>query len=424
MLESEQRLIATFRRRGFVDHYVGVDDAVDSMLADAGFSCGPDIFDAVEFGNTTEPDLITRLIEVKDIPTKVEAYRQIVKRMDAATKKLRGEIKSVKQRTVLVQDGSSSRFDKLMETNAQLFDRIENCSISIDRVNTELLDGFEEILAIVRETGALRVAFVEGLADKRELMNSHIDLVWKATQNRTVLKLLLCLESCFGRDSLDENPETPPAFLLRNELGALAAKLQEEDALAAAEALALAQEASQAEEAEANEPITATELLGRLTALRRRKRCVGSGGKGSHLRRTDSGLRAQAEAPTKKRPSYEIPKFFAHRPRFEVLHGLALGSEIGGFVVGVDKPFCKTLGHFSVACFTNAQKQSGEVVNGFGDVFIKRLNSLNVLANRLLVKTKESIAVETETVPISDSESQTGDIKKEIAAQMAAQKKK
>jgi hypothetical protein len=37
------------------------------------------------------------------------------------------------------------------------------------------------------------------------------------------------------------------------------------------------------------------------------------------------------------------------------------------------------------------------------------------------VTTKESIGVETEAVPMSESESQTGDIKKEIAAQKKSQ---
>jgi hypothetical protein len=86
-------------------------------------------------------------------------------------------------------------------------------------------------------------------------------------------------------------------------------------------------------------------------------------------------------------------------------------------VIGVDKPFRRTLRGFVAPCIDLAHRDCGERVKEFGDEFMRRFNGLNVLANSILVTMKESIAVETEAVPMSESESQTGDIKKEIAAQ-------
>jgi hypothetical protein len=415
MLESEQRPIATFRKRQFKDQYEESKLIVDSILADPGFSGMPDVFDTAEFGNTTEPDLISNLIEAQDGQSKVTAYREIVKKMDAGIRKLRSEIKAVNQRTVLVQDGTSSRADKLMEAIGQLFERIDGLSISIDRANDCVLTQFEEILRIAHSKSDVWVSFIENLGDKKALVNSHIELIWKAIQNRTILTLLLSLTSCFGRDCLQAFPETPLAEVLKGQFGVLAAKLQEEDAIAAAEALALAQEASQNEEADANEPITAAELLEKLTAFRRRKRDKSS--KSGKVRATEMSARVTESEKARKRPAFEVPKFFARRPKLEVLHGLALAAEASGFVIGVDKQFRRTLREFVVPCIMEAHRDCGEKVKSFGDEFMRRFSGLNVLANSILVTTKESIAVETEAVPMSENESQTGDIKKEIAAQ-------
>jgi hypothetical protein len=317
MLESEQRPISTFRRRGFGDRYEESPLVLDSILPDPGFSSRPDVFDTAEFGNTTEPDLISHLIEAQTSELKVTAYREIVKKMEAAIRKLRSEIKAVKHRTVLVQDGTSSRADKLMEAIGQLFERIEALSTSIDRSNDCVLTQFEEILRITRSKSDVWVRFIESLGDKKALVNSHIELIWKAIQNRTILNLLLSLTSSFGRDCLHAVPDSPPAEVLKSQFGVLASKLQEEDAIAAAEALALAQEAIQNEEADANEPITAAELLEKLTAFRRRKRDKSL--KAGKVRAAEASGGVAEMEKAKKRPAFEIPKFFAKRPKLEDL---------------------------------------------------------------------------------------------------------
>jgi hypothetical protein len=51
------------------------------------------------------------------------------------------------------------------------------------------------------------------------------------------------------------------------------------------------------------------------------------------------------------------------------------------------------------------------MVNGFGEIFINRLARTNMLGQRLLVKTRESIETQTEVIPKVEEEVQTGDIK-------------
>jgi hypothetical protein len=97
MLRAERTCVSAFRRRGFADAYAEADlPPVDSVLTDPGFSGRPDSFDAAEFGNATEAEIIVPLVESSDLGAKLQAYELIVKKSAAVLRKLATEIDVLK----------------------------------------------------------------------------------------------------------------------------------------------------------------------------------------------------------------------------------------------------------------------------------------------------------------------------------------
>jgi hypothetical protein len=405
MLRAESHTLAVFRNCEFPDHYdTSETRPVDSILSDPGFSCRPDVFDTAEFGNTTEPELIVPLVEGTDRPDKIAAYQSLVKKSEAVVKKLRQDITTSREQTVLVQDGGTSRADKLMTSNEGQLQRITALNRVLDGHHTQLVSQVDDIIRVSREKEAVSACYVNYLRDWRALMNSHRDLIWKRSQTNFVSRFLFTLATSCGRDILTEpSPTTPAAELLKAQFGVLILHLQEEDAAAAAEALALAQEAMQAEENESREPITAVGLLERMTAHRKHRRQM----------RTPLKLdthRAVADT-ARPRPAFEMPRFFSRRPRFETIHGLAVACEAAGFLMGNDRPYRTSLDTFLRPFFNELLLQSKATVSSFGEMFIHRLSRTNLLAQSILVKTKESIETQTEVIPLIDEETQVGDLK-------------
>jgi hypothetical protein len=413
MLQAERVDISAFRRREFTDGYRESDlNPIDTVLNDPGFCGRPDAFDAGEFGNTTEPEGIAPLIESEDLKTKLDAYGVLVKKSEAVLKKLKTEIATLKAKGFIVPDGATGRADKLTEANERLLHRISRVNTSIDASNTSVRSLISSLVQVARERSAQIVTFVDMLGDMKALVNSHIALLKKATQNRQTVLLLLHIALAFGRDLLaSSSPDSPLAALLQGQFGAIISQLQEEDAAAAAEAAALAQETARADDNEKEEQsVTATEILERLTMYRRRRKTPAHA-RGSPARafsRAASTHHMVTHEPEIKRGT-DDPRFFVARHRIELLHGVAIGAELAGFIIGVDKPFRKTIADFLRPFLATALEQTSASVEGFGGRFVAQLADLNIMANRLLVKSKEAIAIQTDVAARTDEEIQTGD---------------
>jgi hypothetical protein len=312
-----------------------------------------------------------------------------------------------------IVDGSQGRADKLTEANERLLYRISGINSTIDAANQVVGQTITSLIQVSREKSARSVRFIEMLGDMKALVNSHIGLMRRASQNRQVVLLLLHIALALGQDLLAGNPpDSEVAKLLQAQFRVIIAQLQEEDEAAAAEALALAHESNHQEESEREEPITAAEIFERLTTFRRRKRTPAHGRPLATDRRPD-GLSTQRQAvqqpDAKRHVTRQDRHFFVGRPRLELLHGMAIGAELAGFLVGVDRPFREKISAFIRPVLREASDEVRVSVNGFGGAFIARLSETNVLANRILVRTKESIAVQTDVAARDEVEVQTGD---------------
>jgi hypothetical protein len=249
------------------------------------------------------------------------------------------------------------------------------------------------------------------LGDIRVLVNSHIDLMQRASQNgRVVLPLLHVARA---RDLLARSPpDSDVATVLRAQFGAIITQLQEKDEAAAADALALAQESNRQEESEREEPITAAGILEGLTMYRKRKKTPAQRRSPLTDRRPEassSQRQITQQSEMKRHIARQHPQFFVGTPRLELLHEMAIGAELAGFLVGVDRPFREKISAFVRPLLRNASDQARVSVNGFGDGFMAHLSETNLLANRILVRTRESVAVPTDVAAKEDVEVQAGD---------------
>ena len=95
------------------------------------------------------------------------------------------------------------------------------------------------------------------------------------------------------------------------------------------------------------------------------------------------------------------------RPRLEVFHGLAVASELAGYLNGVDKPFRQKIDKMLEPCIETLRSEMKAIMDTFENTFTAELNQVNFLANGILVKEKENISVQTESVTRETASAQT-----------------
>jgi hypothetical protein len=400
MLVDVRDVIATLRRCQFRDEYD--DSALDfeAVVHDASFAARVDAFEAREFGNTTEPELIDPIVEGRDIATKLAAYQYLVEQGKLAVQKLERDVAPTVKKYHLPEEGPIGRAEKMIEANDRMLGRLSQVAGTIGAKNADVNANVANLVALSREKKCYDEFFVNALAAYRDLVNSHIELLGKSRQNTTNMKLLMHIVSSLGQTLLFRSPssahELVPSWVLL-QIFEQEAKLRAEEA-AALEALAMSQ---RSDESATTEPLTPADLQRLLTTKRRST---------AHSRRQMSRIGPTLSIIFATRQfAFEKVRFFHLRPRIEILHGLAFAAQLSGFSFGVDKKFKDTISAF---------------LNEFGNSSVEALNArttecgawlaenagwLNRVSAGLLIRAKDSIAMQTETIARFEVENQTGD---------------
>jgi hypothetical protein len=320
------------------------------------------------------------------------------------------------------QEAPQGRAEKMMCANDEMLMRVDDLNHVIDTSNTAVISEIRQLTRVAREKEAHSVTFIEHLSHYKSLVNSHAELLKRSRQNTKVTQLLLHLATSMGGAVLNNlGVASPVGDLLASQIHAIAKVMQEEDEAAAAELAAAQREALLLEEAEANEPLTPADLQLRLLGKKKKKGHArgtslarGSGGSSAlfqvkgHLA-SGTGDRKLAVIQESVHTPGRPPLFF-NRPRIEVLHGLGTAAELGGFIVGVDRPFRQCYSNFFRQFLVESTQDLTGYVQGFTGWFFEQLGLLNRLAGAILVREKEHICVQTDAIPRADSEGQTGEI--------------
>ncbi|KAK8892379.1 hypothetical protein M9Y10_029605 [Tritrichomonas musculus] len=180
---------------------VDLDDSTldfDNVSADDGFKEEPSHFEASDFGNTTEPEMITPIIENDDLSAKVDAFKKVISSVEATDAKISNEIASIPNHYDNRKYATVSHIDKLAESNEKILGKIHTLSSDLDTKNQEVIDISGQIFEMTKERKNLMQFYVHSLGDLKRLTESHIIIIQRQALNKTILTLLFQLCSSFG----------------------------------------------------------------------------------------------------------------------------------------------------------------------------------------------------------------------------------
>ena len=97
-------------------------------------------------------------------------------------------------------------------------------------------------------------------------------------------------------------------------------------------------------------------------------------------------------------PSSPQNELFLRRPRVEVLNGLAIASKLADFTCGVDKIFKELISNFTLDILREVRDCTLRELDNFGMPFSESIAQINLSVNRILVKQKDSISIQTDVI--------------------------
>ncbi|OHT14439.1 hypothetical protein TRFO_15234 [Tritrichomonas foetus] len=596
MIQADNFIIKSFREEGFEADFENADLDFDAVSPDTGFKTEPTHFDASDFGNTTEPDIIAPILGNKSLEEMVSAFQKVNHNIEATNSKLLGEITAIPFRYYKQKESILSRIDKIGEANERLLMKVHSLNHDLDFKNQEVLNMANMLQRTNKEKLNYNAFYVYSLGKIKRLTESHVKLIHRQTTNKRILQLLYQTVSSWGLSMFYSNQPKPtlqnntknssndinkPApkpkpksraasatvsrvkFILPNdppiqnsqndknkrnnyeheesendyndtendddinneneneglleeiaEAGNEAENVEseksfndenynhnisnsntnfninsdhdksdknsesisesivefvsEEDGEQGCATLCqfenlylkkMAEEMIQQIKAEndarldrsprksndedgshpskdpQHEPVTAAAFHERLMALKKTKKPRHGSSDSNNLNAHNSVLSnipssnnnnlvsSNSETSTNDlnvsknssqcQSTNHLPSrssttiFFHNRPRYEIIHGLSVASEFAGFAFGVDKKFRAAISNSVKESLLQIKKEIQQQLNGFGIPFSEHISEINMCSNRILVKHKQAISIQTDVQPRFDEETQT-----------------
>ena len=197
-IKADKSTIDTYFDEQFT---VNLDDSnldFDSVSPDEGFKEEPSHFETTDFGNTTEPEMITPIVENDDLNEKINAFKNVISSIEATDLKISNEIAAIPNHYDNRKYATVSHIDKIAEANEKILAKIHNASIDLDTKNSEVIDLSKKIIDMTTERKNLMKFYIQGLGHYKRLTESHIDVIQRQTFNKKILTLLFQLSSSFG----------------------------------------------------------------------------------------------------------------------------------------------------------------------------------------------------------------------------------
>ena len=375
---------------------------IEQLLGDNGFTTRPMEYDQNEYANTTEPDTITALVESNDPNTKVNAYGRMIHSTEAQIEKLIGEVQAAKGTTVYPPEGARSRIGRLIESNDQLLDQVSQLNTEIDEKQELVKEKAKEFATAIKERESAFLGMLYRLDHLKQLSKSHVILEDHASLNKDIVSTLYHIVCAMGKDLAERSTESDLCSHIQSRFLSVIAELRAEDE---AKALAARQPTPPKKEDTGPRHLTVAEMQQQLQQ-RKKRRPVSRRRTGSNAKTGPLEVDTDTAKQTQVVPDHDF-LLSSERPRFEVLHGLAVASEAAGYLVGVDNRFGKYLSALMKPCREILHRTSGDILSSFENDFRSTLNELNILQNSILVKAKEDISVQTDPFTREDIVIQT-----------------
>jgi hypothetical protein len=398
MLSLELGALAQWKQSSHVEGQESEEKEIDidGFLSDPSFSAAVDSFEAGEFGNTTEPEALTPLLDSSSsIADKIKAYQYVLKKAEMSGKKIQTENLSLVHRTFSMDSAALTTVDKLIDANEDLFGRVLAENADLNRLYEEIGKMAKLVENAAYERSLYMFSVHKILDQLRALAVSHEELTVNESNNVHIVCVLFHFIAEVGQMLLkgDENENATCEFI-RQRCQVASLERMALDAIATTRAqLELEREENKGHDMQEQSPMS---LRMRIKSLKKRKRS-----------KSDRGKSIDEEARVPPEEEYDvkaekIPDLIgAHH--VEIVHLLAAASELAGFVFGRDYNYRQRLDEFSRPWLSSARTDIKNGFDGLGSEFRHLFPVIMTGGKKFLVKEKESIITQTMSVEFADA---------------------
>lgn len=396
----------------------------DEFCSDPLFSLDASDIDIVELGKSLETD--EPLTNPKSLPEKLSMMKEIIKLTNQLNNKLEQDIeKCIKVTKPPPEHKTPTHLEKLAYENYRNLEKVRNYELQLDDLLSANSDLCSQIIRVMKYNQFISNDYIHLLDSYRKLVDDQIKMAYRQNQNRTSLKSLIYLISEFGLTKLGSqlrNSDQTIKFFNQ-----LSKKESERLKTLNPEPMILEQKpVVEEKKIEIHDPKFMMQLM--MLKKKKHSRLPSQAQSGTTTGREYTELeeliterlsqRAHVHQPLPqpiqqpeiqpKNPT-EI-KYFNDSNKMEIIHGLAKAFQLGGFTIGSNQDFYKIIHNESNSILTDLSSSSHQIIEDFQQVFNMNFSQINYFANRILVKEKHQISIQTVKIENPDIETQTEQI--------------
>lgn len=408
-IEFEKDMLENFSGCNFeVPDVQGSDLDFDAICGDTGFTTEPNHFDEQEFSSTSD-ELAEQLNNAKDSRDRLRILRELIHVMETNNAKLMQDITACRQKRRPHQETPQTRLDKLLEENDHLFERVAAAQDSLEKNTEESCALAKDVLTMMKHRSGFQQAFVDTITQLRDLSKGHTVVKSMLSLDKDIVSTITMVTSALGK------------YLLESDCNAMRTQIESE-VNSSAKALEDSQPPPPVVTAPPKEEVHEEEVSMMSLATRQKKPRKPRQHKDnvSTGRPTDKNSVTPEVASTL---SLEIPQpisSIVEKPlnpsellmgasRAELLNAVSLALDLGGFTVGINLGLHDLFHDSFKNMLSQFKGDTSAHMQTFGQHMAENFGTIRLCSNRILVKQKENVAIQTEAAPRSDECIQVGE---------------
>ena len=383
----------------------------DAVCNDPGFMTEPNHYEESEF--TASDETTDKLLQTTDARDRLKVLKECIEQLENNNNRLMSEINTARQKKKKFLDTATTRVEKLIEENEQLFSRIAKEQDILDEKSQEGERIAKDVLTLIKHRSGYRQNLIEVFAQYRDLSKAHAEITRELYRDKTVLKSLLYLASATGVELLQglQNIEKSPVNELLSTQITENAKQLEESAPPPPPAPIETPKEEQPEE---------ISFLSFVKGGMKKSKRKSHKDRDSHSNASSSAdlalaaekalqLQQQEAEQAKKAQQKAQNQLMLNPTQAELYNSVSLAMDLGGYVIGHDKRY-HAHAHFQLMKILKTfSSGTRDDLSNYEKNFHENLMKIRICANQILVKQKENIAIQTDVAHRSDEEIQAGD---------------
>ena len=402
-IENQKYTLENYENCGFeIPDTSSEEIDFDAVCRDPGFATEPNHYEESEF--TANDELTEKLLQTTDARERLKVLKELIEQLENNNSRLMSEINTARQKKRKLPETPTTRLERLIEENDQLFSRIAKEQDTLDSKSEESIRMAKDVLTLIKHRSGYKQNYIDVFGQYRDLSKAHAEITKELYRDKTVLKSLLYMSSATGTELLegiDNSNKSPLNEMLANQITEIA-KVLEDTAPPPPPPHVDPPKEEQPEEIS----IMSIVKNGMKKSKRKHRESL------TNVPVPADILSSERDKPSQPMES-EIPKpkdqLMVHPTPAELYNAVSMVLDLGGYVIGHDKRY-HAHAHFELMRILNRfSKGSKEDLFNFQREFHENFMKIRFSANQILVKQKENISIQTEAAPRMDEEIQVGE---------------